>query len=99
MGRISTMNKLTIGIIGDFNPANKHHRATNAALEHAGTALSMDVAPVWVATETLDDATQIAALEQFDALWCAPGSPYASMQGALNAIQFAREKDRPFVGT
>ncbi len=93
------MNKLTIGIIGDFNPASIHHQATNAALEHAGRALSTELSPVWVATETLVDPAQVAALERFDALWCAPGSPYASLRGALNAIQFAREKGRPFFGT
>ncbi len=92
-------SSLSIGIIGDFNPASKYHLATNAALEHAAAALSISIAPVWLPTETLEDPAALAALERFDALWCAPGSPYASMQGALNAIQFAREKDRPFVGT
>jgi CTP synthase (UTP-ammonia lyase) len=38
-------------------------------------------------------------LQQFDALWCAPASPYKSMQGALQAIQFAREQGWPFIGT
>lgn len=33
------------------------------------------------------------------AFWCAPGSPYNSAQGAMNAIQFARENNRPFIGT
>ncbi len=93
------MNQLTIGIIGDFNPNSKYHQATNAALEHAGLAISAGITPVWVATETLGEPAQGAGLERFDALWCAPGSPYASMRGALNAIQFARERNRPFVGT
>ena len=38
-------------------------------------------------------------LKPFDALWCAPGSPYKSMDGALRAIQFAREQGWPFIGT
>jgi CTP synthase (UTP-ammonia lyase) len=38
-------------------------------------------------------------LEQFDVLLCSPGSPYQSMRGALNGVQFAREFDRPFLGT
>ena len=40
-----------------------------------------------------------ATLKPFHALWCAPGSPYKSMDGALQAIQFAREKKWPFLGT
>ena len=33
------------------------------------------------------------------ALWCVPGSPYRSMQGALTAIRYARENKLPFLGT
>jgi CTP synthase (UTP-ammonia lyase) len=35
----------------------------------------------------------------FAAIWCVPNSPYASMEGALRAIRFARESGRPFLGT
>ncbi len=90
---------LSVGIIGDFNPQSKYHLATNAALQHAGQALSTPVEPVWLPTPALEDPASLSTLERMHALWCAPGSPYASMQGALNAIRFAREKDRPFVGT
>jgi CTP synthase (UTP-ammonia lyase) len=38
-------------------------------------------------------------LRRFDALWCAPGSPYQSMDGALQGIRFAREEGWPFIGT
>src|SRR5204862_344720 len=38
-------------------------------------------------------------LSPFDAIWCVPNSPYASMEGALCAIRFARESGRPFLGT
>jgi CTP synthase (UTP-ammonia lyase) len=90
---------LTVGIIGDYNPHSKYHLATNAALQHAAQALGISLAPVWLPTPSLEEPAALAALDRFDALWCSPGSPYDSMQGALNAIQFAREKDRPFVGT
>jgi CTP synthase (UTP-ammonia lyase) len=38
-------------------------------------------------------------LKGFDALWIAPGSPYKSLIGALNAIRFAREHDLPLLAT
>lgn len=38
-------------------------------------------------------------LAGFDALWIAPGSPYQSMRGALEAITFARIHDLPLLGT
>jgi CTP synthase (UTP-ammonia lyase) len=38
-------------------------------------------------------------LEEFDGIWCVPASPYANTDGALEAIRFARESGRPFLGT
>jgi CTP synthase (UTP-ammonia lyase) len=91
--------RLEIGIIGDWNPQSRSHRATNDALSHAGQALSATVEQSWLPTPSLKDALGEAALERFDGLWCAPGSPYQSMDGALRAIRFAREKERPFIST
>jgi CTP synthase (UTP-ammonia lyase) len=81
-----------IGIIGDFSPSNPTHRFTNEALARAG----LDVA--WVPTESVgnDPASRLA---RFDGLWIAPGSPYRSMDGALRAIRYARERGVPLVGT
>lgn len=89
---------IKIGIIGDFAPVNPTHVATNAAIQHAADALAMQVQVVWV--PTLPIASEgTAPLRSFDALWCSPGSPYASMDGALAAIRLARENNIPFFGT
>jgi len=90
---------LRVGIIGDFDPHLRYHLATNEALRHTGRALAVAVDYSWLATQSLDNSACETTLEQFDALWCAPGSPYKSMNGALKAIQFTRERDLPFVGT
>jgi CTP synthase (UTP-ammonia lyase) len=88
---------IQIGIIGDYRPGNASHVATNAALQHAASALSMRVQNEWLPTDSL--VSEVSTLDQFDGLLCSPGSPYASMDGALNAIRFARENDRVFLGT
>ena len=90
---------LRVGIIGDFNPKSPSHTAINEALSHAARAVSLSLDRSWLTTQSLDDEGSGMVLTQFDALWCAPGSPYKSMKGALRAIQFARVHDRPFVGT
>jgi CTP synthase (UTP-ammonia lyase) len=88
-----------IGIIGDLDPSHPSRTATDAALNHAATAISVAIDISWLPTRMLEQEGVQLALEPFDALWCAPGSPYASMIGALEGIRFAREKDRPFVAT
>jgi CTP synthase (UTP-ammonia lyase) len=90
---------IQIGIIGDFDPNNLTHLATNNALDHAAKALGTPLEKAWLPTPSLEDEFIQAKLRSFDALWCAPASPYKSMSGALRGIRFAREEGRPFIGT
>lgn len=98
-----------IGVIGDFNSSNPYHPATNAALKHAAEALNVHVRIEWIPTDALiaseggqRDAARssiVGFLKGYDALFASPGSPYNSMEGALNAIRFARENGVCFTGT
>ncbi len=92
------MQTIKIGMIGDFNPANVTHLATNAAIAHSADALGINAPVTWVPTLEIEQAG-IDGLRAFDALWCSPGSPYVSMIGALAAIRLAREANLPFFGT
>lgn len=90
--------RVSVGVIGDFDPEFPPHPATNSALEHSAAALGVTVDVRWHATDGLEDADLDQVLVE-DALWCAPGSPYKSLDGALRAIRFARERDVPLLGT
>ena len=90
---------IEIGIIGDFNPDFRSHLATNRALEHAANYLSIPLEVHWLPSKSLLADENLMALETLDGFWASPGSPYESMEGALRGIQFARERDRPFLGT
>ncbi len=89
---------IKVGIIGDFDPNLRYHGITNEALNHAATALSVSVEPTWLPTQSLAKGSVRATLSRHDALWCAPGD-YESSDGALQAINFAREQRWPFIGT
>jgi CTP synthase (UTP-ammonia lyase) len=90
---------INIGIIGDFNAANQSHLKTNSALDHAARRLSRDLNVDWLPTFELEGPAGQALLKRYDGLWCSPGSPYRSMEGALSGIKFAREQSVPFIGT
>jgi CTP synthase (UTP-ammonia lyase) len=90
------MKALRVGLIGDYDDSVLAHRMIPPALELAAERLGIAVTPIWIATDTIDDSSRV---EEFDALWCVPASPYRSMEGALTAIRFAREQKRPFLGT
>ena len=66
-----------IGIIGEFNPNNPTHLATNEALRHCFARRGIEPVIEWLTTSKTFD------LGQFDGFWCSPGSPYQSLAGAL----------------
>jgi CTP synthase (UTP-ammonia lyase) len=90
--------QIFIGIIGDFHPEYSLHIDTNTAFSQIAKRLGTKINLEWIPTSSLNDHVQ-KKLDRFDAFLCAPGSPYKSMVGALNGIKFAREADRPFLGT
>jgi len=89
---------IKIGIIGDYDSQRPAHKATNEALNHCADYLGINLEIQWLPTELLEGDVD-ASICRFHGLWCAPGSPYKSMKGALNAIRFARENNYPFIGT
>lgn len=88
---------LTVGVVGDYDPAFRPHVATGEALAHAATYLGIAVDVRWLATEPL--VSDLAGVEAADALWCAPGSPYRSLDGAVAALRQGRERGVPTLGT
>jgi CTP synthase (UTP-ammonia lyase) len=92
--------RLTVGIIGDQFPEYRSaQQVAVAMIERAAEELDVNLRISWLATPMLAETDIEARLERMDALWCSPGSPYLSLEGALNGIRFARECERPFIGT
>jgi len=90
---------IKLGIIGDYNPDYQSHIATDNSLKHAAEALSINIDSSWLSTPYIEKEFNDSTFEQYNALWCAPGSPYKSIDGALKAIKYARENDIPYIGT
>jgi CTP synthase (UTP-ammonia lyase) len=89
---------LRVGVIGDQVEGFTPQEAIQAALEHSAAHLDCRASVEWFATPLLT-ADADRALAGCDALWCAPGGPYASLTGALEGIPVARQSDIPFLGT
>ncbi|MHC8328386.1 CTP synthase C-terminal region-related (seleno)protein [Pseudomonas sp. LB1P83] len=87
---------IRIALIGDYDPQVTAHQAIPVALGMAAEQLNVDVRFQWLTTDHINTATP---LQNFDGFWCVPASPYRDMDGALRAIRFAREQQRPFLGT
>jgi CTP synthase (UTP-ammonia lyase) len=94
-----TKMKTSLAIVADFDPGSKSHAATNDAIRHSADTLGMTVEPRWIGTAELIRPEGLKPLAEYSAIWIGPGSPYASMDGALSAIRMAREAGIPLLGT
>lgn len=89
---------IRIAVVGDHNEQITAHRAVPRALDLAARRLGLAVEHHWHHSTILwPEAARI--LSASDGVWCVPGSPYASTEGALAAIRYARETGLPFLGT
>ena len=89
---------IRIGIIGDYDETSRPHVATSEAMSHALQQIGITMEFEWVGTETVGAAFE-EITTRFNGYLIAPGSPYKSMEGALQIIQFARENFLPVLGT
>lgn len=93
------MKRVAIALVGDFSADVVAHDAIPRALNLVAAQIgsSINLTWTWVGTRGLTAAK--TNLAPFHAIWVVPASPYENMQGALEAIRFARESGRPFLGT
>ena len=91
--------QVKIGVIGDYHPEFHTHPPVRAALQHSAARLGLQADVEWVPTSALAEPGSESKLEHFDGLFAASGSPYRSFDGMLRAIEFARTRNWPFVGT
>lgn len=87
-----------IAIVGEFDRSFRPHLATNEALEHSRKFIANNFLAEWVSTEFVEKNLDWV-LQTYEGFWIAPGSPYKSMKGALDLIQFTRTHQIPTFGT
>ncbi len=89
---------MRIAIIGDYDHNRPSHIATSECLRRTSSYFSEQIATEWLPTLTLEANHTLPELQDFDGIWGAPGD-HDSQLGMINAIQFARENNIPFLGT
>ena len=87
---------MRIGLIGDYSQSVTAHKAIPIALELEAKEQGQQISYEWIGTASLSDPEM---LEEFDAAWAVPASPYASFDNALSAIRYLREHEKSFLGT
>lgn len=83
---------MVIALVGDYSSGYEAQAHTIRALDE------LDVAFEWVSTADIDDTARPQRLHGHAGIVMTPGTPYASLGGALAAIRYAREEDVPLFG-
>lgn len=86
---------MKLAIIAEYDANFEPHVQTDAAIAHSSRGLEVDVQHEWLSTSD----ERMAHLNEFDAVWFAPGSPYRNLSRTLEAVRFAREHNVPTLGT
>jgi CTP synthase (UTP-ammonia lyase) len=68
------------------------------ALKHAAHSLSLKLESHWLPSGALLDPDYVTDLANFDGICTGPGNPLVR-EGALQAVQFARQQNWPMLST
>ena len=88
-----------IAIVGERNLTHRAHQGIEASLELFRRDVDPQLAFAWINTAALTAGSVDTVLRDATGIWCAPGSPYESTEGALRAIRHARANRKAFLGT
>jgi len=83
-------------VIGSFDPEDPGHAAVAPGLQRAAGAGS-DLEVLWVDPVAIQDEGVLDHLQDADGIFGAPG-PTEAPDGYLDAIEFAREGELPYLG-
>jgi CTP synthase (UTP-ammonia lyase) len=93
------MRDSRIILIGERDERKRAHVGIEASLALFHRLEGRVVGFEWVRTDVITSESVHDLFSRASGAWCVPGSPYASLSGALCAIRHAREKRIPFIGT
>jgi len=93
------MHPQRVIIVGERDEEKRAHLGIEKSLELFGAFRGRALIFEWICSDSLTEKNCAERLGGAGGLWCAPGSPYASTEGALLAVRHARVKEIPFLGT
>ncbi|MGH2695341.1 MAG: CTP synthase, partial [Actinomycetota bacterium] len=99
MGRIeSAAEPVRIGIIGKYVQLPDAYLSVAEALRHAGFFHGAEVALSWIASGDLENVDLDEKLSELDGILVPGGFGVRGVEGKIDAIRYARERNVPFLG-
>src|SRR5690625_2693416 len=90
--------KVDIGLVGKYVELPDAYLSAVESLKHAGFVYDTDIEVHWINSEELDKETIQAELSHVDGIIVPGGFGNRGIDGKIEAIQYARENNIPFMG-
>nr|MBK9651586.1 CTP synthase [Bacteroidota bacterium] len=92
------VNEVKIGLIGKYIELKDAYKSISESLIHAGVANECNVKVEWIHSEKLDKDNIKDKLKNLHAVLVAPGFGNRGIEGKIDAIEFVRKNNIPFLG-
>ncbi len=95
---IAPKKEVTIGFVGKYLELKESYKSLTESFVHVGAHLDTNVNLKWIDSEMLHRDGEEAAFSDVDGILVAGGFGQRGVEGKIEAIKFAREKNIPFLG-
>jgi CTP synthase len=89
---------VNIALIGKYVELKDSYKSISEAFIHAGVSNEAKVNLHWIHSDNLDKSNVEKELSKMDGILVAPGFGSRGVAGKIDAVQFARENNIPFLG-
>ena len=90
--------KTTIGLVGKYVELQDAYLSVVEALKHAGYAFDTDIEIKWINSEDVTAENVSELLDDVDGILVPGGFGDRGIEGKIDAIRYAREQKKPFLG-
>ena len=91
-------SSVNIGLIGKYVELKDSYKSISEAFIHAGVSNDAKVNVKWIHSESINSANVKGELSGLNGILIAPGFGTRGISGKIEAVQFARENNVPFLG-
>ena len=91
-------HKINIALVGKYVELQDAYKSISESIIHAGANNECKVNVEWIHAEEINKENAASLLSDKDGLLVAPGFGDRGMNGKIDAIQFVRENNIPFLG-
>ncbi len=92
------LKEVNIGIVGKYTELIESYKSLDEALRHAALANQVKLNRIYIDAEDLEKGVKSDLLEKVDGILVPGGFGSRGTEGKIKAIQYAREKKKPFFG-